>query len=160
MTGRRGQIRLLALCVIACSAFVACTASSHEKRVDGYPVYRFVNLSGVDSKFFKDHAAELKEALGEAYEPVVKRNNLFISHGFDSHTSLTVRTESGKDVELYIREADHKLLWKTNPYDLAEQKKSHRVSITYVPVNVGDEWVNRAVTFSAEMVDREPILIK
>lgn len=151
---------LIALCVIVCSAFVACAVADPKKQVEGYPVYKFLNFGGFNSKDFKAHEAEIKELLGKAYEPFAKQQDLFVSHGFDFHTPLMVHTESGREVEVYIREADHELLWKTNPHLLADQKKSHRVTITYVPVKVGDQWANRAVTFSAEMVEREPIIRK
>lgn len=152
---------LTALCVTACSALVACAGAGHERQVKGYPVYKFLNFGGINSKALKAHEAETKRNLGEGYELYVKQHDLFVSHGFDFHTPLMVRTESGNEVEVYIRDADNKLLWKTNPHDLAKQKKSHRVTITYVPVfKVGDEWANRAVTFSAEMVTREPIIRK
>ena len=149
---------LTALCVLACSAFVSC--AGHEKQIKGYPVYKFLNLGGVNSKAFKAHEVESKKIMGEAYEAIAKQQDLLVSHGFDFHTPLRVHNESGREVMVYIRDADNKLLWKTNPLDLAKQKKSHRVKITYVPVKVGDEWVNRAVTFSAQMVEREPIIIK
>ena len=152
---------LTALCVAACSAFVACAGAGHERRVEGYPVYKFLNFGGINSKALKAHEAETKKNLGEGYEPYVKQHGLFVSNGFDFHTPLMVRTDSGKEVEVYIRDADNNLLWKTSPLALAKQKKSHRVTITYVPVfKAGEEWVNRAVIFSAEMVAGEPIIRK
>ncbi|MES2920106.1 MAG: hypothetical protein V4819_01070 [Verrucomicrobiota bacterium] len=151
---------LTVLCMTACIAFVACAGAGYEKQVNGYPVYKFLNFGGINSKALKVHEAETKKNLGEGYEHYVKQHDLFVSHGFDFHTPLMVRTVSGEEVEVYIRDADHRLLWKTNPHDLADQKKSHRVAITYLPVEIDDEWVNRAVTFSAEMVEREPIIRK
>lgn len=151
---------LTTLCVTACGAFVACAVADRDKHVEGYPVYKFLNFSGINSKALKAHEAESREFLGDAYEIVAKQHDLFVACGFDFHTPLMVKTESGKEVEVYIRDADNELLWKTNPLDLADWKKSHRVSITYLPVRVGDEWVNRAVTFSAKMVEREPIIRK
>ena len=151
---------LTLVCAVAISSLFACAEVGAEKEVKGYPAYKFLNFSGINAKALKENETEAKEALGEAYESYVERHESFVAHGFDCHTPLQIRTESGEEVEVYIRDEDYKQLWTTSPHDLADQKKSHLVTIKYVQVEVEEESVNRAVSFQAVLVEKEPIIRK
>ncbi len=139
---------LAACCVIALISLAACANPGAVREVKGRPVYKFLNFGGIDVKSIKAN-----EAHSEQYK-------LFVSRGFDLHTPLKIQIESGKEIEVYVRNKDYKELWKTNPHDLARQKKSHLVTIKYIQVKMGGEAVNRAVSFESELVEREPIIRK
>ena len=147
-------------CGIALIGLAACANLGSAKEIKGYPVYKFLNFGAINAKALKANEAATREFLGKGYDDYVRIHDLLVSRGFDLHTPLTIHTASGEEVEVYIREEDNDLLWKTNPHDLAKQKKSHLVTINYVQVKVGQEAVNRAVSFQAQLVDREPIIRK
>lgn len=147
-------------CGIALIGQAACANPSSEKEIKGYPVYKFLQLGEINEKALKVNETATRELLGKGYDDYVRVHELFVSRGFDLHTPLMVRVESGEEIEVYVRNEDNALLWKTSPHDLAKQKKSHLVTIKYVQIRVGGESVNRAVSFQAQLVDREPIIRK
>ena len=148
---------------ISLVALLICSSSAKPEKlleVSGYPVYRFINLGEINAKALKKNEESAKALLGEHYEAYVKHHQLFVAHGFDLHFPLTIILESGKKIEVYIPAKDYDELWSVSPRDLAKQKKSHRVTIKYVRVEVGGDTANRAVKFNSELVDRDPILRK
>ncbi|MFM9062717.1 MAG: hypothetical protein ACKOOI_06745 [Pirellula sp.] len=117
-------------------------------------------MGAIDAKFLEAHEAELRNTLGKGYEDYVTMHKALVSHGLDLHTPLTIQTDKGSEVEVFVRTTDYKSLWELDPHDLAKQNKSHLVSITYTQENVGSQTYNKAISFSARLVDGEPRLSK
>jgi hypothetical protein len=145
---------LTVIYAIALIPLAACANPNAAKEVKGYPVYKFINLGGIEAKALKANEVETRKFLGENYDAYVKQHQLFVSRGFDLHTPLKIQTETGKEIEVYLQTKDYEGLWKVSPHDLAKQKKSHLVAIKYIEDNVGGETVNRAVSFEAKLVER------
>jgi hypothetical protein len=159
-------MRLLAiLTVVAFLPAAACADSgvaspAKSATVSGYPVYKFLNLLGVDSDAFKANEKTLRAAMGDDYERYAKHHEAMISAGFDRHELLRVIGKDRSELDVYVRSEDYKKLWNVSPHALKEQGKSHFVTIEYEVITVGHEIVNRATSFKAELVDHKPILRK
>lgn len=153
--------------IAALSTFIltACgqegaTAPEKIMTLTGYPVYKFINLSGIDQKALKANEKKAREALGENYDGYVKYHEAMVAAGFDQHEALRVMGRDAKEIEIYIPNADYKKMWEVNPRDLSKQGKSHLVTIEYEAIVVGEQIVNRATSFKAELVDHEPTIRK
>lgn len=129
-------------------------------KVSGYPVYKFLNFGGIDKQALEANEKVARESLGDTYAAYVKHHKMMVSAGFDRHESLRVIAEDGKEIEIYVQSADYEKLWKTSPHDLNAQGRSHLVKIEYEEIKVGDELVNRATSFQAELVDHKPTIRK
>ena len=151
---------LAAIFAIAMIPIASCANSGAVKEVKGYPVYKFINFGGIDAKALKTNEAAIKKLLGKNYDTYAERHQLLVSRGFDLYTPLNIHMETGKEIEVYVRNKDYESLWKISPLDLAKQKKSHLATIKYIQVAVGGETVNRAVSFDCELIEREPIIRK
>lgn len=123
----------------------------------GYPVYKFISFGSIDGNRIEGHEEEIRETFGEEY---LHHQKLMIAHGFDSHNPLRVVTDSGEEIEIYIRHEDFETLWSTNPHELFAHGKSHYIYIEYEAVQVEDKVCNRAISFKSELVDHEPIIRK
>jgi hypothetical protein len=141
-------------------SLVGCASSDVVLEVKGYPVYKFVDIGGIDTKALKANEKRLRELLGADYDVYAAQQQLFASRGFDLHHPLIIQPESGTEMLVYVQTKDYEELWKVNPHDLAKQKRSHYVSLKYIQVQVGDETVNRAVSFDSKLMERDPIIRK
>lgn len=142
-----------------------CSEQSHSRvvsteKVSGYPVYKFLNFSGIDQHQLESNEEAAKELLGYAYDEYVEHHQRMVAAGFDLHKPLRILPDDADEVLVYIQNSDYDQLWAVSPHDLSAQGKSHLVSIEYEQIQVGDEVVNRASSIRAELVDREPILVK
>lgn len=157
------KLILTAVCALALGCLTGCAEVTPADEIKGYPVYKFINLDIIDVNEAKTLKAspEVMMTLGaDNCEALLKSAELYATHGLDRHTSLKIRVPSGEEVSVYVPNDEYMQLWKTNPHDLAKQGKSHRVTIKFVEVTVGERSVKRAVSFQAELVDAKPIIRK
>ena len=122
---------LAAIFAIVMIPIASCANSGAVKEVKGYPVYKFMNFGGIDAKALKTNESVMKQLLGKNYGTYLERHQLFVSRGFSLYTPLNIQMETGKEVEVYVRNKDYEDLWKISPLDLAKQKQSHLARIKY-----------------------------
>jgi hypothetical protein len=151
---------LIALFICTLGSISGCSKAEETRAVVGYPIYKFLNFGGINQKALEKNKDTAKDILGESYESYLRQHALYVDHGFDRHIPLRIRMDSGDEVEIFIRDEDHDQLWMTSPHDLAKKKKSHRVTVKFVEVQVGDVIARRATSFQTSLIDKEPILEK
>ena len=94
------------------------------------------------------------------FDDYVEAHERMVSAGFDRHMPLRLITDNEVEIEVYVPNGDYETVWKTSPHDLHDQGKSHYIEIEYEEIAVGDQMVNRAISFRAELVDHEPTIRK
>ncbi|MGZ0708957.1 hypothetical protein ACWPKO_11540 [Coraliomargarita sp. W4R53] len=146
-------VGLLAITLVSCGL--------EENSISGYPVYKFINLGGINQEEFERNEQIFEETLGDAFEIYSKMHGRMVSAGFDRHTPLQVVLENGHDeVEVYIRDEDYDSLWETNPRELEELGTSHHVQIVFKEIEVEGQSLRLVTSFKAERIAQMPIIRK
>lgn len=85
----------------------------------------------------------------------------FLDFGDYRHRKeLRVINSEGREIGVYIRNADYKRLWAINPHDLNSMGKSHFVTIEYSEMEDEGRSYHWATSFDAVLVDHAPYIRK
>jgi hypothetical protein len=138
-------------------------SSAMAEHIVGYPVYKFIDFGEISDRAWqqiKEYDSGGSLSTNNHVGTAVTEYKRMLNSGLKDHHGIRLIRVDGEEITVFIPQSTYEVLWKKSPHDLADEYKTHKLSIDTDVIRLDGKDYLRATNIVITMENRQPEIRK